>query len=236
MPGHRVRPIFRRRRRAPATRSTSSSAGSVARSTASSTRSPSSTLSRRSCRAGTARRSTTSAAASRSATTRGRTTRASRATRTASARATRSSWSTGTKTNTHYNLVLGGETALMVKSRFVTEYDDPIYTIGLGGSGGGIQQYVYGQDEPGLLDGGIPQYSYPDMVTQTIHIGDCELLEHWMDLQVLANPASKWRVWSNRSWLEGLSSSNTIINPCQPLTPWRAAPGSTGCISGWRGR
>ena len=34
-------------------------------------------------------------------------------------------WSTGTKTNTHYNLVLGGETALMVKSRFVTEYDDP---------------------------------------------------------------------------------------------------------------
>jgi Tannase-like family of unknown function (DUF6351) len=37
---------------------------------------------------------------------------------------------------------------------------------------------------PGLLDGGNPQYSYPDMVTQTIHIGDCELLEHWMDLQV----------------------------------------------------
>jgi len=144
-------------------------------------------------------------------------------------------WSTGTKTNTHYNLVLGGETALMVKARFVTEYDDPIYTIGLGGSGGGIQQYVYGQDEPGLLDGGIPQYSYPDMVTQTIHIGDCELLEHWMDLQVLANPTSKWRVWSNRSWLEGLSSSNTIVNPYQPLTPWLAAPGSTECINGWRG-
>ena len=58
-------------------------------------------------------------------------------------------WSTGTKTNTHYNLVLGGETALMVKSRFVTEYDDPEYTVGLGGSGGGIQQYVYGQNHPG---------------------------------------------------------------------------------------
>jgi hypothetical protein len=51
-------------------------------------------------------------------------------------------WSTGTKTNTHYNLVLGGETALMVKSRFVTEYDDPV------------------------------------------HVGDCELLERWMDLKV----------------------------------------------------
>ncbi|HEX7311283.1 MAG TPA: DUF6351 family protein, partial [Gaiellaceae bacterium] len=92
-------------------------------------------------------------------------------------------WSTGTKTNTHYNLVLGGETALMVKSRFVTEYDDPDYTVGLGGSGGAIQQYVYGQNHPGLLDGAIPQYSYPDMVTQTIHVGDCELLERWMDLK-----------------------------------------------------
>ena len=93
-------------------------------------------------------------------------------------------WSTGTKTNTHYNLVLGGETALMVKSRFVTEYDDPDYTVGLGGSGGGIQQYVYGQNHPGLLDGAIPQYSYPDMVTQTIHVGDCELLERWLDFKV----------------------------------------------------
>jgi hypothetical protein len=144
-------------------------------------------------------------------------------------------WSTGTKTNTHYNLVLGGETALMVKSRFVTKYDDPEYTVGLGGSGGGIQQYVYGQNHPGLLDGAIPQYSYPDMVTQTIHIGDCELLEHWMDLQVLADPSSKWRVWTNRSWLEGLASSDTIANPYQPLTPWLAAPGSTECIKGWRG-
>ncbi len=144
-------------------------------------------------------------------------------------------WSTGTKTNTHYNLVLGGETAIMVKSRFVTEYDDPEYTVGLGGSGGGIQQYVYGQNHPGLLDGAIPQYSYPDMVTQTIHVGDCELLEHWMDLKVLADANSKWRVWSNRSWLEGLAASDTAANPYQPLTPWLSTPGSTECVNGWRG-
>jgi hypothetical protein len=144
-------------------------------------------------------------------------------------------WSTGTKTNTHYNLVLGGETALMVKSRFVTEYADPVYTVGLGGSGGGIQQYVYGQNHPGLLDGAIPQYSYPDMVTQTIHVGDCELLERWMDLKVRNDPSSKWRVWTNRSLLEGLSSSDTVVNPYQQLTPWDAAPGSTECVNGWRG-
>lgn len=144
-------------------------------------------------------------------------------------------WSTGTKTNTHYNLVLGGETALMVKSRFVTEYDDPEYTVGLGGSGGGIQQYVYGQNHRGLLDGAIPQYSYPDMVTQTIHVGDCELLERWMDAKVRADPTSKWRTWTNRSLLEGLATSNTAPNQYQPLTPWLAAPGSSECVNGWRG-
>ena len=144
-------------------------------------------------------------------------------------------WSTGTKTNTHYNLVLGGETALMVKSRFVTEYDDPVYTVGLGGSGGGIQQYVYGQNHPGLLDGAVAQYSYPDMVTQAIHVGDCELLERWMDLKVRQDPTSKWRTWTNRTLLEGLASSDTVANPYQPLTPWLAAPGSTECVKGWRG-
>jgi hypothetical protein len=89
--------------------------------------------------------------------------------------------SSGTRTSTHYNLELGGETALMTKEEFVERYGLPLYTVGVGGSGGGIQQYVYGQNHPGLLDAGIPQYSYPDMVTQTIHIGDCELLEYYMD-------------------------------------------------------
>jgi hypothetical protein len=91
-------------------------------------------------------------------------------------------YSTGTRTNVHYNLQLGGETALMVKERFIELYDDPIYTVAIGGSGGAIQQYVYAQNHPGLLDGGIPQYSYPDMVTQAIHIGDCELTEFFFDV------------------------------------------------------
>ena len=144
-------------------------------------------------------------------------------------------WSTGTKTNTHYNLVLGGETAMMVKSRFVTEYGDPEYTVGLGGSGGGIQQYVYGQNHRGLLDAAIPQYSYPDMVTQTIHVGDCELLERWMDQKVLADPSSKWRQWTNRTLIEGLAASDSVVNPYAQLTPWLATPGSSECINGWRG-
>ena len=144
-------------------------------------------------------------------------------------------YSSGTRTNTHYNLQLGGETAIMVKDRFVSAYAEPEYTIGVGGSGGAIQQYVYGQNHPGLLDGGVPQYSYPDMVTQTIHVGDCELLERWLDSKVLANPLSMWRTWVNRSLIEGLNSSATFPNPYAAVMPDMPAPGSTECINGWRG-
>jgi Tannase-like family of unknown function (DUF6351) len=136
--------------------------------------------------------------------------------------------SSGTRTSTHYNLELGGETALMTKEEFIERYGPPLYTVGIGGSGGGIQQYVYGQNHPGLLDAGIPQYSYPDMVTQTIHIGDCELLEHYMDVTDAANP--KWQNWDNREWLEGLNADATRPNPYRG-----GAPGNTECVNGWRG-
>jgi phosphoribosylcarboxyaminoimidazole (NCAIR) mutase len=137
-------------------------------------------------------------------------------------------YSTGTRTNTHYNLVLGGETAIMTKEHFIEAYGVPTYTVGIGASGGGIQQYVYGQNHKGaVIDAAIPVYSYPDMVTQTIHVGDCELLEQYMDVTDGANP--KWKIWTNRTWLEGLAASNTVTNPVF------GTPGSTECINGWRG-
>jgi hypothetical protein len=145
-------------------------------------------------------------------------------------------YSTGTKTGTHYNLELGGETAIMVKDRFVSAYGMPDYTVGVGGSGGGIQQYVYGQNHPGLIDAGVPQYSYPDMITQTIHIGDCELIERWIDFQLQADPNSKWADWNNRTWLIGLNASNEVANDVvdNGLTPW-VPPGSSECTASWRG-
>ena len=56
--------------------------------------------------------------------------------------------SSGTRTSTHYNLVLGAETAIMTKERFIEGYGVPLYTVGVGGSGGAIQQYVYAQRHP----------------------------------------------------------------------------------------
>jgi hypothetical protein len=135
--------------------------------------------------------------------------------------------STGNITGVHYNLQVGGEAALMVKERFIERHGVPYYTVGIGGSGGGIQQYVYGQNHPGLLDAAIPQYEYPDMVTQTIHVGDCELLEYYMDVTDGANP--KWKDWKNRVWLEGMNASNTVVNP------YTGTLGASECIIGWRG-
>jgi hypothetical protein len=137
-------------------------------------------------------------------------------------------FSTGTRTSTHYNLQLGGETTLMVKERFIERYDMPIYTVGVGGSGGAIQQYIYAQNHPGLLNAAIPQYSYPDMVTQAVHVGDCELLEFYMDVLDAVNP--RWATWTNRTLLEGLNASNTLPNPYTG-----GKPGLTECINGWRG-
>jgi hypothetical protein len=137
--------------------------------------------------------------------------------------------SSGTRTSTHYNLVLGAETAIMTKERFIEGYGVPLYTVGVGGSGGAIQQYVYAQRHPGvIIDAAIPQYSYPDMVTQTIHVADCELLEHYMDVTDGANP--KWATWPNRTWIEGLNASSTWPNPYRG-----GAPGSSECVNGWRG-
>jgi len=135
-------------------------------------------------------------------------------------------YSTGTSTSTHYDLQVGGETALMVKEEFIERHGTPEYTVGLGDSGGAIQQYVYGQNHPELLDAAIPVQSYPDMVTQTIHVGDCELLEFYMD-QVAGNP--KWANWDNRQWLEGLNSESDVFNP------WTGSNGSSECTESWRG-
>ncbi|GIU85835.1 MAG: hypothetical protein KatS3mg009_0350 [Acidimicrobiia bacterium] len=139
-------------------------------------------------------------------------------------------WSSGTRTSVHYNLALGGRTALEAKELFVERHGRPRYTVGIGGSGGGIQQYVYAQNHPGLLDALIPQYSYPDMTTQTIHIGDCELLEHYMDVIDAANP--RWRDWDQRKLVEGLNTIEGFTSEWQART---GATGSSECIEGWRG-
>src|SRR5262249_6012065 len=71
---------------------------------------------------------------------------------------------------------------------------------------------------PGLLDAAIPQYSYSDMVTQTIHVGDCELLEYYFDATDRFNP--KWRDVLNRRAVEGLNASPTPAIGASEAATW----------------
>ncbi len=61
------------------------------------------------------------------------------------------------------NDVVSAETLMMVKERFIESYGVPRYTMGFGCSGGAIQQYMIGSNYPGLLDGLVPQCSFPDV-------------------------------------------------------------------------
>jgi Tannase-like family of unknown function (DUF6351) len=61
------------------------------------------------------------------------------------------------------NDVVSAETLMMVKERFIEAFGIPRYTMGWGCSGGAIQQYMIGNNYPGLLDGLVPQCSFPDV-------------------------------------------------------------------------
>jgi hypothetical protein len=154
-------------------------------------------------------------------------------------------YSTVNRTGEHYNLLLGGRTSVMVKDHFVATHGEPDYTVGLGGSGGAIQQYVYAQNHPDLLDALVPQRSYPDMTTQTIHVGDCALLDRWMEEE--AENAEFWADWDNRELLQGmnsiegyLGSNATGLNQAKVLLAQLGInlpqqSGSSECVEGWLG-
>lgn len=152
--------------------------------------------------------------------------------------------STGTVTNTTYNLLLTGQTAAMVKQQFVSAYAAPDHTFGLGGSGGAIQQYVYAQNVPGLLDALLPRETFGDMITEVTGVGDCELLEFYFDQgdarvngTGAVNP--KWTDWENRQEIQGLNAINGAPTDFDqgggiPLGS-SARPGTNECIEAWRG-
>lgn len=154
-------------------------------------------------------------------------------------------YSTANQTGNHYNIWLAEDTAQRVKKQFTALYGEPLYTVGIGGSGGAIQQYLLAQNNPGFLDAAIPLYAYPDMVTQTTYVMDCELLEYFFDVVDADNET--WRKWENRSWIEGVSANSHAENKFRTMS-WFAAMldgdlatvargrhGATECVAGWRG-
>ncbi|MBM95663.1 MAG: hypothetical protein CMI09_07445 [Oceanospirillaceae bacterium] len=155
-------------------------------------------------------------------------------------------YSSATHTSNTFNITLQEDTARRLKRQFVARYGKPEFTIGFGGSGGGLQQYLLAQNAPGLLDGGVALIAYPDMVTQVHYTLDCELLEYYFD--ELASDPGFWRDPSNREAVLGLSVSDSN-NAYKPPRLWwlndvasllrlespAPRPPSTECNVGWRG-
>lgn len=144
-------------------------------------------------------------------------------------------FSSGTTSATHYNLILTEETAVMLKQHFVATYGKPEYTVGIGGSGGAIQQYIIAQNNPDFLDGAIPQLSYPDMVTQIGYVADCDLLERYFDQKHQEAPESKWGDWLFRAKILGLNANRTALTSSKFDNPFAPTPGASTCSRSWRG-
>lgn len=87
--------------------------------------------------------------------------------------------------NTHgqnENMVVSAEAAMMLKEHIAETYGAIRYTIGMGCSGGSIEQYVMSADYPGLIDGIMPNCSYQDSWTTGTEVGDCHLLVHYFNV------------------------------------------------------
>ncbi|MFC3031628.1 DUF6351 family protein [Pseudoalteromonas fenneropenaei] len=150
--------------------------------------------------------------------------------------------SSGNKTSYTYNMLLAEDTAARVKRQFVSLYGEPLYTVGIGGSGGGLAQYLLAQNGAGILDGLIPLYSYPDMITQTTYALDCDLLNNYFTFR--AKHKKDWRDWERRRQIEGMNAINDFPQKAgylQPLNQLMAGfvpdfpDGSSECINGYFG-
>ncbi|MBQ4810941.1 hypothetical protein J8M20_06315 [Pseudoalteromonas luteoviolacea] len=150
--------------------------------------------------------------------------------------------SSGNKTSYTYNMLLAEDTARRVKKQFVSLYGNPLYTVGVGGSGGGLAQYLIAQNSKGILDGLIPLYSYPDMITQTTYALDCDLLNNYFTFR--ANDRKAWRNWERRRLIEGMNAINDFPQKAgflQPLNQLMSGfvpsfpEGNSECINGYFG-
>lgn len=150
-------------------------------------------------------------------------------------------YSTGNRSAIHYDMWLAEDTALRVKRQFMALYGRPVYTVGIGSSGGAVEQYLLAQNNRDILDAAIAVYSFPDMVTQTIYAADCELMEYYFDVTDANN--DKWHDWGNRRWIEGLNAITGFENEfaqyyalIKVLNGYEAMwPGMSECVKGWRG-
>lgn len=110
----------------------------------------------------------------------------------------------------HANAVLQGETLLMLKEHFIERYGEPKWTVGDGLSGGASTQLLMAEMYPGVLDGLIPWWAFPDSTQYAIW--DCVLLRNFWSR---ADPA----VWTDAKKLA--VSGHAAARTCENYAEYR---------------
>jgi hypothetical protein len=127
--------------------------------------------------------------------------------------------------------VISSETAMMVKEHFIEEFGVPVHTIGTGGSGGAIQQYMMAQNYPGLLDGLMPQISFSDNAIYESVI-DCSVLDQafkstkapWNDDQkALVSGFATWKTCGD-GWMQSGAPTSLANNQVKAVACNAAIP------------
>lgn len=115
---------------------------------------------------------------------------------------------------THCNTTLEAETVLMGKERIVETYGEIRYTMGLGCSGGSIGQHGVANQYPGLLQGLLPQCSFPDF--HSVGVADsfqCTLLNDYfnnVEPGLWADPVARNAVYGHQN---GIGYCRSAYNP-----------------------
>jgi hypothetical protein len=78
------------------------------------------------------------------------------------------------------NALLAGESAMMGKEHFIKTYGVPLYTVGIGTSGGAYFSLQIADAFPGVFDGVFIDETFPDTLTLTVAALDARLLSHYL--------------------------------------------------------
>ena len=87
--------------------------------------------------------------------------------------------STMTTFGVYCNPLVSGETLMMMKEHVVDHYGLPRHTVGVGASGGALQQYNAANNYPGLLDAATPLASFSDIPSTAMTVVDCGLMDNY---------------------------------------------------------
>jgi hypothetical protein len=118
------------------------------------------------------------------------------------------------------NDVLSAEALAMTKERFVEGFGVPTHTVGEGGSGGAIQQYLIAQNYPGLLDAVVAALPFPDALSIAPGVVDCGLLERYYGTPAGAGFTEEQRAAVNGHLTSATCGSwaSTFLSTIDPTT------------------